>query len=94
MPTIKEEIYDEKIFPLMAQVIAICKEHRIAMLFSCALGFEPDDDESQLTCTSAILDRDCEPTDEQMRAFHIIRPRTMAAVIEITDAPSREGCEP
>lgn len=29
-----EQVYDEQIFPLMQQMIAICKEHRIPMLAS------------------------------------------------------------
>ena len=28
----KEEVYDSQISPLMAQIISICKEHKIAML--------------------------------------------------------------
>lgn len=28
----KEQVYDEKIAPLMTQIIAICQEHKIAML--------------------------------------------------------------
>ena len=28
----KEDVYDEQIAPLMAQIIAICKEHRIPLV--------------------------------------------------------------
>lgn len=37
----KEDIYDEQISPLMAQIISICKEHKIPM---CAT-FQYSDDE-------------------------------------------------
>lgn len=33
----KEKIYDEKIYPLMKQIIDICKEEDIQMIFSCYL---------------------------------------------------------
>lgn len=33
----KKKIYDEKIFPLMGDIIKICKENDIQMLFSCYL---------------------------------------------------------
>jgi hypothetical protein len=39
----KEEVYDTQIFPLMAQIIAIAQEHKIAFVASFAIP-TPDDD--------------------------------------------------
>lgn len=62
----KEEAYDSQISPLMTQIIAICKEHKIAMLCSFSLdGVE---------CTSALLDGEYEPPAHLLNALRIIRP--------------------
>ena len=47
----KEQIYDEKINPLMAQIIEICKTNGIAMLCSFAL---PTPEDADLLCTSRL----------------------------------------
>lgn len=44
----REQIYDEQINPLMAQIIALCKEHNIPFLASFQLTSEDD----PLMCTS------------------------------------------
>lgn len=50
----KEQIYDEQISPLMTQVIAICREHKIANICTFSLD-ECDDGESEgLRCTTAM----------------------------------------
>jgi hypothetical protein len=49
----KEQVYDELINPLMARIIEICKEHRIAMLASFSI---PTADDADLCCTSCLLD--------------------------------------
>jgi len=38
----KETIYDEKVSPLMKEIIEICKENNIEMVFSCFLREEDD----------------------------------------------------
>jgi hypothetical protein len=87
MPTAKEEVYDEHIFPLMAKVIEICKGHRIPFVFDVALGFENEDDDSQLKCTSCLLEEDCEPPEEMLKAFEHIRPkRATFAAFTITSS--------
>jgi hypothetical protein len=47
-----ESVYDEQIAPLMTQIIAICREHRIPMLASFHIGAE--DDGIDFMCTTAI----------------------------------------
>jgi len=64
----KEAIYDEKIAPLMTQILAICQEAKIPMIADFGLG---DD----LHCTSALLDEAWEPSPGQVRAFEALRPK-------------------
>lgn len=68
MSPTKEEVYDRHISPLMAEIIEICRERKIAMLCDFALG---DD----LKCTSALLDDDFEPTPEMLKSWSLLRPR-------------------
>lgn len=64
----KEQVYDEQINPLMAQIIAIAKEHKIDFLASFALPTEADAD---LRCTSALLASDA--PKEFSHAFRLLR---------------------
>jgi hypothetical protein len=48
----KEEVYDSQINPLMAQIIKICQEHKIAMLASFAI---PTPGDPGLRCTTSLL---------------------------------------
>lgn len=70
----KEEAYDSLINPLMAQIIAICKEHRIPVLASFTL-----DAESGLHCTTTLLEDDWRPSEDIVAAAGVIvnrRPRS------------------
>lgn len=49
----KEDLYDTHISPLMAQIIALCKEHKIAVYAAFDLADEDNDD---LGCTTYIHD--------------------------------------
>lgn len=51
----KEEAYDEKISPLMTQIIAICREHGIAMLASYSIPVEGKENQC---CTTHLADGD------------------------------------
>lgn len=48
-----EPIYDEKIAPLMSQIIAICKEHKMPMLATFFYARGEEDDEA--FCTTVLL---------------------------------------
>jgi hypothetical protein len=61
----KEQIYDAHIAPLMSQILAICKEHKIAMLASFAIPSDYDDD---LCCSSALTTDEYDPPDAFRRA--------------------------
>ena len=51
----KEQVYDDDVFPLMAQIVTVCKTHKIAMVASFAI---PNADEPGLQCTTALLEDD------------------------------------
>jgi len=53
----KEQIYDEKISPLMAQIIEICQVNDMQMVASFYLK-EATEDEYDLMCTSCLLPKD------------------------------------
>lgn len=48
----KEKVYDAKINPLMAQIIALCEQHKIAMVASFHI---PSDTDDHLQCTTALV---------------------------------------
>lgn len=50
----KEAVYDEHISPLMAEIIKLCKEHRINMVADFSLGPDPNNDDEPLYCTTAL----------------------------------------
>jgi hypothetical protein len=77
MPS-KEEVYDQKISPLMSAILEICKAHKIAMLADFAL----DED---LHCTSALLREDHGASAAQYKALDLLKPKepfVMAETIE------------
>jgi len=66
----KEQIYDEQINPLMAQILEICTAHNIAMAASFAI---PNDEDDHLCCSS-------KRPDETGKFPHLIGK--LAAVID------------
>ncbi len=71
----KEKIYDDQISPLIAQIIAVCKEHKISLLADFVL----DED---LHRTSALLADDYSPSDKQIRASRILKTDDSFAMAE------------
>ncbi|VWB16373.1 hypothetical protein BLA14095_00477 [Burkholderia lata] len=67
----KEQIYDEQISPLMTQIIAICKEHKIPILASF---FTPGDDDPELAVTTALLGNGFEAPKNFGNALRELRP--------------------
>lgn len=84
----KEKIYDEKISPLMAQIIAACKEHGIPMLATfCYRSGDFEEDGTISFCTTSLDDGKGWHPDALKEACHIIRnggsttPKLMAFTI-------------
>lgn len=68
----KEQIYDEIISPLVAQLISACQEHGIAMLVTFHI---PTEDNPRLCCTSMIPNGEGSNPEYQSRALAVIAPR-------------------
>ena len=68
----KEEFYDTKIAPLMAEIIAACREGGIAMVASYAIPIE-DEDRGDLRCTTHLPDGDEKFDERCSRAAVILR---------------------
>lgn len=85
----KEEIYDSQISPLMLQVIAITKEHGIAMIASFDIAHDGEgpngEDCSTLTCTTHLPDGDNNPNERFVKAAQTIRAKSNhCSVMQIT----------
>lgn len=78
-----EQVYDERVSPLMTQIIAICKEHKIAMVAQFAIPIQDDPD---LCCTTALTTKEFEPPDHLRRAVGFLerggRPEPLHLRIE------------
>lgn len=55
----KEQIYDAQINPLMAQIIAVCKGHKIPIVATFCL------DGGDFHCSTVLIQDDFEPSDAQ-----------------------------
>jgi hypothetical protein len=67
----KENVYDEQISPLVHRIIAICREHEIALLLSAQLE---DEDERELFCTTILPGTDEVSCEKFVQALNVIRP--------------------
>lgn len=82
-----EAIYDEQVYPLMAQVIEICQKNNIPFLASFQLTGGPrnDEEEAALLCSSAHLPPAKEGTEECLhRAYSAIFNRASASMMALT----------
>lgn len=79
----KEQIYDERISPLMSQIIDICKEHKIAMVMSFHL---PDAEQDTLHCTTALVSNDYQPSDTLLEAWSVVQPNKPVRQITVRNA--------
>lgn len=68
----KEDVYDSEISPLMARIIAICKEHDIPMVADFQLDDDRGAEDAGFHCTTAIVPRDATP--KMLEAQRILRP--------------------
>lgn len=83
----KETAYDERIAPLMTQIIALCQEHKINMFATFALDEHGED--GLLKCTTALSG--CDPDDADGRKMvnacdDVARPKPFYAAFTITTA--------
>lgn len=78
----KEQVYDDQISPLMAQIIEICRANKIAFLASFSI---PNDEDTDLCCSSYMLDDDFEPPESFLRAKRELRPGARPVTMLRTD---------
>ena len=83
----KEEIYDAQISPLMTQIIAICKEHKIAAVASFAIPIPEDDG---LCCTTVLLSEDMDPPEQFLKARDALYEKLPFFAITVT-SPAKEN---
>jgi len=76
MTTKREAAYDEHLSPLMSQVIALCKEHKIPLLACFDLAGEDDEQEGAetLRCTTCLSGPDWLLHETFEKALVVIRP--------------------
>lgn len=79
----KEQIHDAQISPLMDQIIAICREHKIAML---ATFFIPTEGDDGLACTSHLPDETGNLPERIQKASRIIRGGTQPLMLTTKNA--------
>jgi hypothetical protein len=84
----KEQIYDEQINPLMAQIIKICDENNIPLVFSAQLT--TDEEDGAMFCTTFNLP---DGTHQCLKdaASTIYRQRPEALSMIITKSPTTGG---
>lgn len=86
----KEDIYDSQISPLMRQIIAITREHGIAMIASFDIAHDGEgpngEDCSSLTCTTHLPNGDNQPNERFVQAAKIFQQgkTTQSSVMHIT----------
>jgi hypothetical protein len=84
----KEEIYDSQISPLMQQIIAITREHGIAMIASFDIAHDGEgpngEDCSALLCTTHLPDGDDECNERFSRAAALLQRSGGTASMMIT----------
>lgn len=67
----KEQIYDDQISGLMAQIIDICKANKIAVVASFAV---PNDEDPDLLCSTILLQEDTNAPAEFFEVRDILYP--------------------
>lgn len=80
-----EQVYDDQISPLMAKILAICKEHQLPMVASFAYTRQPDDAEETGYgyCTSYVTFDGRRP-EPLVRAYNIIYEPHRSQLLAIT----------
>ena len=88
----KEQAYDNAIYPLMSQIIALCRANKINMAAQFALDVSPED--RTMFCTTCIDDADpdhAEGVEHVRELAHVMQPTAstfmMMTVIAPKDSP-------
>lgn len=81
----KESVYDDQIYPLMAQIIDICKEHELPIV--CTVQFADTEEDGPCFCTTTLTH--WPHTDNKMRRLNVAHhpERAVAFAETITTQP-------
>jgi hypothetical protein len=83
----KEQIYDEQVNPLMAQVIKICQEVGIPFVTSFQLTTDEEDEDGAMLCTSCNLPKNATaPCLEEAKRVIYDKPRIWSIATILRDA--------
>jgi hypothetical protein len=74
-----EQVYDDQIYPLMAQIIAICNEYHMPMVASFCYKNLGEDGETAF-CTTHLLGPDRWVCPELKECYGIVRNRNSGLV--------------
>lgn len=80
----KEQIYDEQIHPLMAQVVAICQQHGIAFVANFAV---PNDEDESVQALTHLPDETGSFPASHIAAVRCIRPPQRSPLMLTTVRP-------
>lgn len=85
----KEAAYDERINPLMAQIIAICKEQKINMAATFILDPDPEADGDPIACTTVLAIDQSDPIGfrRAKECERVMYGRGQLAAFTITSGP-------
>lgn len=76
----KEQIYDEQINPLVAQIIEICKKHDISFVFSAQLTTDEEDEDGAMFCSTFHLADDAHSCLKEAASI-IYLPRPLSMIV-------------
>ncbi|CAJ0779025.1 hypothetical protein LMG7141_00830 [Ralstonia condita] len=72
----KEDVYDEQIAPLMKQIIAVCRENKMAMVATIHC---PSATDSTLCCSTALTTDEFDPPETFRRLVGLLRQDGMGS---------------
>lgn len=78
-----EKVYDEQIYPLMDEILKICKEHKMPVLAS--FMYQRTEEDGDGFCTSFLsFTEERKPPKKLYNAFHIIKNEAKLSGTKIT----------
>jgi hypothetical protein len=76
----KEDVYDAQISPLMKQIIAICQEHHMPIVFS--VQYANDEGKGPALCTTTLTPEEWEPSEKMVRLNQLHQPERPVCLAE------------
>lgn len=77
-----ESVYDERIAPLMSQIIAVCKEHKLPML--ATFQYQRTEENGEGFCTTSLPFSERGTAEKLTQAMNVMAPRRGPRMSTIT----------